>query len=170
MDYKKYTIKHLIDMLHEGTDEAHAKFSEIYTWWSCNEPKFHYTFSEAYNDFLNQRKKENKTPNLYLLTLTLTEKSAQQHDIIETVERYINTLSIRKGLQLTKLSYVMEYTKKGVPHWHLFLETKINLTKRHFKIYIDNFGNIDLSLSKTSIAENIEFYMSKTGGQIITLI
>lgn len=104
-----------------------------------------------------QQIKDNKR-YVYMITFTLSPNSKADQ---KSVEEFISNQARRTALQIVKFEMVKEYTKKGVPHWHALVVSKKHLAKDRFKHYIENYGNIDISKSKSQDSQHIYDYIKK---------
>lgn len=97
----------------------------------------------------------------YMITLTLRP---EHHDNppIDGVEKYIQRLSRRRPLKFTKFAYSMEYTTKGVPHWHLIVICEKYLSLDRFTTYAEKYGFVDISKNHSQKWETMVTYITKT--------
>lgn len=101
---------------------------------------------------------------MYMITFTLKDPKDETQ-----AEEYIISQAKREALQIVQYQYAKEYTKKGIAHWHVAIETKIPIKKDRFIQYYKNksYGNIDLSRSKSTNYQNILNYISKDTNPIV---
>jgi hypothetical protein len=92
--------------------------------------------------------------------ITFTKRDDCQYSE-EEIEQIIEKQAKRTALQIVEFSYVKEYTKKGIAHWHCYVKSKVSLAKDRFKYYSDKIGYVDISKSKSQNSQNIIDYMEK---------
>lgn len=100
----------------------------------------------------------------YLVTFTIdpAKHPDSGQELEDKIEQYISNIPHRPALRLNKCAYVRELHKSGKPHWHVKLQTKKPLRSDAFKVYQNNFGNVDISRSKhTNDESHIDFYLNK---------
>lgn len=105
---------------------------------------------------------------IYLLTFTL-RPDKQSSEFSEKAEEYIRDISKRDALGIKYLAFVREHTEKGVPHWHVCIETKTALKRNRFQYYEKLYGFIDISRTKGQTTQEALNYMSKEGTPTILI-
>lgn len=103
---------------------------------------------------------------IYMITFTLRREMASEE---EHAEEFIRRQAQRSALGLLSFVYVKEYTKKGVAHWHVVVETTKPLKKNRFDYYTKKFGSIDLSRTKGTNTQEALQYISKESEPVILL-
>lgn len=100
----------------------------------------------------------------YLITFTLSPKlntDLDPKDLEKVVEELVVSTAKREALGITYFAFAKEYTKKGVAHWHVAIETTKCLKKNRFQYYTKTYGNVDISKTKgTTLIEALN-YISK---------
>lgn len=113
----------------------------------------------AYNKYIDRVEK--KVRYIYMLTFTLNPKKQDTNSIAE-VREYIENISKRqRALHIEHLEYAEELTKKGVPHWHVVIETLKPLKKDRFNYYTCKWGFLDFSSTKAQHLQNALNYITK---------
>lgn len=101
----------------------------------------------------------------YMITYTLDP--SKNPDITEeevlNIEQIVRQQGLRQALCITNYTFVREYTKAGMPHWHAVLTTTRTLKKSMFNKYTKKYGNIDISLTKHSTQDFALDYINKEG-------
>lgn len=110
------------------------------------------------NQTLNQLQGKIKT-FLYMITFTLKHENIDPDE----VENYIKAQAKRKALKIIQFQLVKELCKSGRAHFHALVQTTKCLKKDRFNYYIQQYGNIDISTSKTNDPQEIINYLSKQG-------
>lgn len=111
-----------------------------------------------YVKWLKQKDELSKQKNYYyLITFTLVDKDNES-----SAEAYIIRQTERSALKLQSYEYVKEYTKAGMPHWHVSAVTTKPLKKDRFHYYSKKYGSIDLSRSKAQHDFEALNYISKS--------
>lgn len=103
-----------------------------------------------------QLKDKEKKKYIYMLTFTLRDKE----DYAKARE-YIYRQHLREQLKVMSYYVVEELTKKGMPHFHVAIQTEKPLKKNRFNYYSKLYGNIDLSRTKGQTVDSVLNYMSK---------
>lgn len=111
------------------------------------------------NDIIIQNTKITKR-YFYLVTFTLKPECIPMADDIETYIR--KQFTKRPALQINTAHIARELTKAGVPHWHVQVETSIPLCKDRFDYYTAQYGQIDVSKTRSQNPQKTLEYMSKS--------
>jgi len=129
-----------------------------------NQNDFHHSFVR----FLANKDKQ---LYCYLVTFTLSvgcmptfpsPKYLTKNEYYQEVEDYIEKQFKRKPLKITEAHMVREYTKKGIPHWHVAVSCEKHLAKNRFNYYSRKYGNVDISKSKCQNIQESLNYINKS--------
>ena len=101
-----------------------------------------------------------------MVTFTIDPKKVPEltHEIRVDIETYIESLKTRDYIANPE-KYVYRYEiPEGTTHhhWHVAMYTKKKIDKTRFQYYTTNYGNVDLSLSKTGEYKFSKLYVTKT--------
>lgn len=127
--------------------------------------KYMAQLKQYYDKWLAKKNKKNES-KLYLVTFTLDPVKVPEltEDIKVDIENYISSLKSRDYIAEPD-KYVFRYE---VPdgndthhHWHVGMYTKKKIDKTRFQYYTTNYGNVDLSLSKTGEYKINKLYVTK---------
>ncbi len=125
---------------------------------------------EFHRKFINYLKIRDKKQYIYLVTFTVDPKKVPDYKTrITEIEGFIQAQGLRTALHLSKYSFVREYTKKGVPHWHACVVSDKCLKKDRFQYYTKKYGSIDISKNKAQQTSEMLNYMSKYGNIVDVL-
>lgn len=122
--------------------------------------KMHVIPSKYFKQYLKSKDEPPEKLYHYMITFTLRPDKVESS---ESAEEYIvKQFSKRKDtLLISEAHYSKELTKKGVPHWHVAVQTKKPLKKDRFNYYVKLYGNIDVSKTKAQTLEEAINYISK---------
>lgn len=115
-----------------------------------------------FHDAVYKRMKELTESYQYMVTFTVDPKKHSNPDESK-IEIYLDSQIDRPALHILKCSYVKEYTKKGMPHWHMKLNTSKPLRSDAFAQYKKVYGSVDISRSKHTNGQHTDIYMNKEG-------
>lgn len=140
--------KHYFDLLKAGHKNRAVKYFMVhYSTISKN--------AKAYLDSLDVPRKS----YFYLVTFTIRDECIPQADEIEL---YIKKqFKNRPALQVVTAHIAREFTKRGVPHWHVQVETSIPLCKDRFDYYVQLYGQVDVSKTRSQNPQKTLDYISK---------
>ncbi len=96
----------------------------------------------------------------YMITFTL-RPDIPYKEIEDSIEQYIVRQFKRAPLQILRSHYVKEYTKAGVPHWHVAVETTKCLKTDRFNYYKKLYGHVDISASRHKNYDILLNYLAK---------
>lgn len=124
---------------------------------------------QGYRDVVHEMNKHVKKEYHYLITFTLDpSKGPFETDL---VEKYICKLLTSKSLKLIVADVVYEIGASDNSHWHAYARSLTPLKKNRFSTYINRYGNVDISKSKSQDSSHILTYLNKenTSKSLISL-
>lgn len=95
---------------------------------------------------------KNKEKNLrytYLVTFTLRPvHHASFEKLLEPIEKWLNEQLSRGSLCIVKGEWSREYTKQGIPHWHLGLMTTKPVHQKVFQNFKNLYGFVKVDKTR----------------------
>lgn len=108
-------------------------------------------------------KKLDEQNRRYIYLVTFTKKSNDLPD--DEIERYITKL-FKKGY-IIEAHLSKELTKKNVSHWHVVVVSRKFLCKKPlFQHYINKYGMVDISKTRSKTLKNGLTYINKDNPSI----
>lgn len=94
-----------------------------------------------------------------MLTFTLKPEAVSK---AKEAEKWIIKQAERKQtLGIKNMHMVQELTEKGVPHWHVVIETSKPMKADRFHYYRKIYGFVDVSRTKAQTTQEALNYISK---------